>query len=144
MFGDARISMKNELRESGSQQYDLLVLGAFSGDSIPIHLLTEEAFALYWKHLKPNGILAIHITNLYLDLSDVVRQLARRYDKSAIRFTDKGRGALESSNNWVLVTDNPEFLQDPKVLLKQAPWPTDEPKPILWTDNFSNLFGVLW
>jgi len=51
--------------------------------------------------------------------------------------------AFESSNDWVLVTDNPEFLQDPKVLLKQAPWPTDEPKPILWTDNFNNLFGVL-
>lgn len=143
VLGDARISMNNELRESGSQQYDLLVLDAFSGDSIPIHLLTEEAFALYWQHLKPNGILAIHITNLHLDLGDIVRQLARRYDKSAIRFAHDVQVTFESPNDWVLVTDNPEFLQDPEVLLRQLPWPTDKPKPILWTDNFSNLFGVL-
>ncbi len=137
VLGDARFSMNNELRESGSQQYDLLVLDAFSGDSIPIHLLTEEAFALYWKHLKPNGILAVQITNLHLDLSDVVRQLAKRSDKSAIRFRNL-------ASDWVLVTDNPEFLQDPKVSLKQLPWSTDKPKPIFWTDNFSNLFGVLY
>ena len=137
VLGDARISMNNELTESGSRQYDLLVLDAFSGDSIPIHLLTEEAFALYWQHLKPNGILAIQITNLYVDLSDVVRLLASRSDKSAIRFTD-------TASDWVLVTDNPEFLQDPRVALDQEPWPTDEPKPILWTDDFSNLFGVLY
>ena len=135
--------MNKELRESGSQQFDLLILDAFSGDSIPIHLLTEEAFALYWKHLKPHGILAIHITNLHLDLGDVVRQLARRLDKSAIRFTYDGQDTFERFNTWALVTDNPEFLQDPDVLIRQVPWPTDQPKPILWTDDFSNLFGVL-
>ena len=137
VLGDARVSLNNELREFGSQQYDLLVLDAFSGDAIPIHLLTEEAFALYWKHLKPDGILAVQITNIYVDLSDVVRQLARRSDKSAIRFRD-------DSSHWVLVTDNAEFLQDPRVSLKKVPWASDKPKPILWTDNFSNLFEVLY
>src|SRR5690606_33296318 len=73
ILGDARISMERELSEGTSQDFDTLFVDAFSGDSIPIHLLTREAFALYFEHLKPDGVLAIHITNIHLDLADPVR-----------------------------------------------------------------------
>jgi spermidine synthase len=72
--GDARLSLERET----SAPYDVLVADAFSGDAIPVHLLTKEAFALYFQHLKPSGILAIHISNNYLNLAPVVAQLEAR------------------------------------------------------------------
>ena len=68
VLGDARISMQRELDETGSNEFDILVLDAFSGDSIPVHLLTEEAFDLYADNLREGGIIAVHITNLFVDL----------------------------------------------------------------------------
>lgn len=88
ILGDARISLERELSESGSEKFDALFVDAFSGDSIPIHLLTREAFALYFQHLKPDGVLAVHITNLHLDLSDPVRNLAKQFGWSAFRVDD--------------------------------------------------------
>src|SRR5439155_25500299 len=75
VFGDARLSMERQ----PPQQYDLLALDAFSGDAIPVHLLTDEAFRIYRRHLKTNGILAVHVTNRHLDLVPVVRNLGRRF-----------------------------------------------------------------
>ncbi len=74
--GDARLSLARELRESGPNRFDLLVLDAFTGDAIPMHLLTREAFALYDAHLAPDGILAVHVSNLHFDLRPVVRSHA--------------------------------------------------------------------
>ncbi len=68
VLGDARLSMERE----PTQQFDILVIDAFSGDAIPIHLLTREAFRLYWRHLKADGVLAVHISNRYLNLAPVV------------------------------------------------------------------------
>ena len=67
-----------------------MALDAFSGDAIPIHLLTREAFDLYWKHLKSDGILAIHISNAYLDLKPVVNALARERGMRTILIEDDG------------------------------------------------------
>ena len=71
VLGDARISLERELAEGHSQNFDVLVLDTFSSDSIPVHLVTKEAFALYLEHLAPDGIIAAHITNLHLDLQPV-------------------------------------------------------------------------
>ena len=78
-----RISLERELANNTRQQFDVLAVDAFSGDGIPVHLLTREAFALYWEHLRPDGILAFHITNYHFDFSPVIRALAQEVDKEA-------------------------------------------------------------
>ncbi len=144
ILGDGRISLERELRDGGPQQFDVLAVDAFSGDAIPIHLLTEEAFDLYWKHLRPDGILAVHISNLYLDLSSVVRVLARKYEKQAVFISDEANTAPGTDNSdWVLITNNEEFLNCKDIKSCITPWTTAEPKPVLWTDDYSNLLRVI-
>ncbi len=91
----------------------MLVVDAFSGDAIPVHLLTQEAFALYLRHLKPDGILAIHTSNTYLDLNPVVQLLAddARYPARLITNSDDHRKLIDASD-WVLVTRNHDFLSE--------------------------------
>jgi hypothetical protein len=142
VLGDGRMSLERELANHQSQQFDILAVDAFSGDGIPVHLLTREAFALYWEHLSPGGILALHISNRHFNFSPVIRALARELDKQALWIKDVSD--LEKGNDyneWVLVTSNQTFLRDPFVNFRIAPWPT--PEEILWTDDYSNLFQVV-
>ncbi len=81
VLGDARLSLARE----PSQQFDILVIDAFSGDAIPVHLLTREAFRIYWRHLKPDGVLAVHISNRYLNLAPVVMLAAKESGKPVWR-----------------------------------------------------------
>ncbi len=140
-IGDGRVSLAKQLQNEGSQQFDILALDAFSGDAIPKHLLTREAFALYWQHLKADGVLAMHITNRHVDLTDVVRQLAERSGKDAYWITDVG-GNLTDPNDWILVTNNQEVVAAITRLDVISTWP-NLPKPIVWTDDFSNLLEVI-
>jgi hypothetical protein len=142
VLGDGRISLERELADQNRQPFDILAVDAFSGDGIPVHLLTREAFALYWEHLGPDGILALHITNLHFDFSPVIRALARESGKRALWIrdvSDRERG--NNYSDWVLVTSNRMFLNDPFVNFRVAPWTTLE--EILWTDDYSNLFHVV-
>jgi hypothetical protein len=143
VLGDARISMQRELGESGSNNYDVLILDAFSGDSVPVHLLTEEAFDLYAKHLSDGGILAVHITNQYLDLSDIVRTAADRLGMYAIGVEDFGERYYEDVHDWVLIGTNAEFLRSRQLRNHATEWDSDKPQDIFWTDDFSNLFQVI-
>jgi hypothetical protein len=143
VLGDARLSMQRELDEGGSNGFDVLVLDAFSGDAIPVHLLTEEAMALYLKHLEPDGILAIHITNYYVDLSPVVLEAAERFGLSAVWVEDYGERWYEDTNDWVLLTSNTEFLRSPELSAVRTPWPSTATKRVHWTDDFSNLFELI-
>src|SRR5213078_3014628 len=77
VLGDGRLSLERE----PSQQFDVLVMDAFSGDSVPVHLITREAFEIYFRHLKPGGILAVNITNRYLNLEPVMERAANAFDK---------------------------------------------------------------
>ena len=142
VIGDARISLERELLNQGPLRYDILALDAFSGDAIPIHLLTREAFDLYWKHLKSDGILAIHISNAYLDLKPVVKALARESGMRTILIEDDGNYFTEDGNDWVLVTSNKNFLLKESVSSKISPWGPNS-KQVFWTDNYSNLLSVL-
>ena len=81
LLGDARLTLEAQ----PSQQFDLMAIDAFSSDAIPVHLLTREAFALYFRHLKPTGILAVHVSNRYLDLVPVVSRNARDLGQSRLR-----------------------------------------------------------
>ncbi|MCB1202988.1 MAG: fused MFS/spermidine synthase [Verrucomicrobiae bacterium] len=146
VLGDARISMERELAAGESQQFDALFVDAFSGDSIPIHLLTEEAFALYFQHLKPDGVLAVHITNLHLDLADPVRNLAERFGRKAVR-ADHSPDITDYHayySDWVLITKNEAFLANLENDGFPTEWDREETRPILWTDAYSNLFQVAY
>jgi hypothetical protein len=133
--GDARLSLERET----SAPYDVLVADAFSGDAIPVHLLTKEAFALYFQHLKPSGILAIHISNNYLNLAPVVAQLAASSGSIArLVHTPKDDAHLYSQADWVLVTrkKRPEMADVGTVIA-----PREGLR--LWTDDYNNLLQVL-
>jgi len=138
-MGDARLSLTAEPQ----QQFDVLAVDAFSGDAIPVHLLTREAFALYLRHLKPGGILAIHTSNTYLDLAPVVQLLADDAHYPARLVTNDGdlRKLIDASD-WVLVTHNDRFLTnlDATTLRESTEVP---PKLRLWTDDYNNVFQIL-
>jgi SAM-dependent methyltransferase len=143
ILGDARLSLENELK-SGSEQFDVLALDAFSGDAIPVHLLTREAFSLYWKHLKPDGVLAVHVSNRYLQLGPVVALGAEEDHKTArmLNFeTDDRNDKEESDSDWVLVSSRPGFFEQPD--LKPAHKIDPIPNLRMWTDDYSNLYRIL-
>src|SRR5690606_22291560 len=144
VLGDARITLERELYQGQVQQFDALFVDAFSGDSIPIHLLTKEAFSLYFQHLKPDGVLVIHITNLHIDLSDPVRNLAEAFGREAFRVEhNPGYGVYHSYySDWVIVTNNREFISALTESGRISDWDREERRPILWTDQYSNLFEV--
>src|SRR5262249_13407281 len=105
--GDARLSLERE----SDAPFDVLVLDAFSGDAIPVHLLTREAVAMYLRHLSPDGVLAFHVSNNYLDLAPVVEQLAARIRYRAIEVkSHDDRDDMILPAEWVLVTRNASVL----------------------------------
>jgi len=141
VLGDARISLANE----PSQNYDVLVVDAFSGDAIPVHLLTREAIALYRRHLKPDGILAVHVSSQYLSLPPVVLQQAQNAGLQAwlIGTEDhEDQGTEAYASDWVLVSANAAFFKDPAVDAV-----TEEISPLpglrLWTDDYNSLLPLL-
>ncbi|MEM1443522.1 MAG: fused MFS/spermidine synthase [Verrucomicrobiota bacterium] len=145
VLGDARISLENEFRTEGSQDFDLLVVDAFSGDSIPLHLMTYEAFDLYFQHLKPDGILAVHISNLHLDLSDPVRNLAESFDWHPYRidYSPDYDNYHSHYSDWVLISRDSNLRE---VLDSQdyfGEWECEETKPIHWRDDYCNLLNVV-
>jgi predicted O-methyltransferase YrrM len=137
--GDARASLARE----APQHFDVLVVDAFSGDAIPLHLLTTEAVAIYRKHLAPGGILAFHISNRHLDLEPAIYLLAKAAGMQArtVQSLEDGRRG-EFNATWVLVTDNGAFLALPEVAA--ATKPTEERSGLrVWTDDYSTLLALL-
>ena len=144
VLGDARVSLQRELRDGKAGDFDVLVVDAFSSDAIPIHLLTRECFELYHSHLRPDGILAVHVSNRHLALEPMVRRLALEIGREAVLFdTDDDDPLGVDRASWVLVTDNQEFLDGDDVSHAIEPWPDDGPLPAAWTDSFSNILEVL-
>jgi hypothetical protein len=141
VLGDARIQMERELK-AGGRQYDILVLDAFSSDAIPKHLLTKECGELYWSHMREDGLLAVHISNRYLDLLPVVRGLAEDAGKEWRLFVVTEQTESQRASVWVVVTSNRKFL-DAEKTLQRAKLPREGADPLLWTDDFSSLWHVL-
>jgi len=134
-LGDARLVLDAE----APQQFDMLAVDAFSGDSVPVHLLTTEAFAIYFRHLKPNGILAIHISNRYLNLAPVVKQAADNLHRAA--FLSESKSDLQhgiTAASWVLVGPRDRLV--PYADLHEMP-PATGMRP--WTDDYSSLLGIM-
>jgi hypothetical protein len=137
-LGDGRLLLERE----SPQQFDVLAIDAFSGDAVPVHLITREAMALYLKHIKPDGAVAFHVTSRYLNLAPVVKQLADDAGYEAVLIADKSDDIHYSPSNWVIVTRNQVFLSAPDVMQNRV---VIDPIPgmKIWTDDFSNLFQVL-
>ncbi len=142
--GDARLLMQQELDAHGSQRFDAIMVDAFSGDAIPMHLMTREALALYRQHLLPTGVIAFHISNRYLNLAPVVKRLADDAGMQAVRVRFEpvtGNLKLEHDSEYVLLTRNERFLQDPVV--RERGEIIDAGGVTTWTDDHSNLLAAL-
>ncbi|MGI9153601.1 MAG: fused MFS/spermidine synthase, partial [Rubrivivax sp.] len=138
-LGDARLVLERE----APQRLDVLAVDAFSSDSIPVHLITREAMATYRRHVQDGGAIVFHISNRYLELSGVVRQLADSIGWTALRVVDEpNKGSDDYHSDWVVVTRNPALIQS----LRQDAGAQDahaDPRLKPWTDDYNNLFQVL-
>jgi hypothetical protein len=142
--GDARISLEQELAAGEKQNFDVLVLDTFSSDSIPVHLVTKEAFALYLQHLAPNGVIAAHISNRHLNLQPVLWQLAREFGLQMVMIdkpvsTDAGGFPSE----WVLLTHDSSLFEIPAIQSHAVSFNGYNSPIRIWTDDYSNLFQLL-
>jgi len=136
--GDGRLSLEGEPPAG----FDVLVLDAFSSDAIPTHLLTREAFAVYLRHLRsPDGVLAVHVTNRYVDLKPVVRGVAASAGLRAVHVPSFERGVRWSSD-WMLVGRDGGVLDDELVSAASLP-PVEGRGDVVWTDDWSDLVSVL-
>jgi hypothetical protein len=142
--GDGRLSLQRELEDSGPQRFDVLLLDAFSSDSIPTHLLTSEAFDLYLAHLAPDGILAANVTNAYLAPVRVVLNQADRLGLAAVLVHDSGDGWHTVTSSWVLMSRDRSWLDSPALAAHRIPDPVWRRARAIatWTDAYSNLLAI--
>jgi spermidine synthase len=143
VLGDGRLSLDRER----PQQYDLLAIDAFSGDSIPMHLVTREAMKTYLRHLKPDGVIIFQATNRFVDITPVVERLAAEFGLAAAIVVDtpvqtRGLSYWDSYTEQIIVTRNAQLLEAPT--LREAAQPlVARPGFRVWTDDFYNLLQVL-
>ena len=141
VLGDARLSLERELAQGQSQQFDVLLLDAFAGDSVPVHLLTREAFEIYKRHMKPDGIIVVHASNTYLALAPMVERTAQSVGYQTRILSSPPNDPLEATD-YVLVSNNTEFLK----ALPPFPARFDQTKYHrikIWTDQKHNLLEIL-
>jgi spermidine synthase len=162
VHGDARLKLELEK----NNEFDVLCIDAFSGDAVPTHLLTTEAFATYKRHIKPNGVIVCNITNSYLDLWPVIKRLADEHGfKTARIYRPSDRTTLVERSYYAIVTNDEEFLGPvmsaaidrakdvpdaelavapiPQILVKMPANFQKQREIPLWTDRYHNLFQVL-
>jgi spermidine synthase len=145
VLGDGRLSLERE----SPQGYDVLAIDAFSGDSIPMHLLTRQAMESYLKHLKPDGTIVFQATNRFVDISPVVARLAAEFGFTAALVSDQpdvsyssGPRYWDSSTDQIIVTRNKSLLNAPAIR-EAAETLAPQPGFPLWTDDFYNMLQVL-
>jgi SAM-dependent methyltransferase len=141
IMGDARLSMERE----EPQKLDVLALDAFSSDAIPVHLLTKEAMQIYQKHLAPDGVLAVHISNRYLNLEPVVANLAKEFGYSMVTVEDSNTAEewWIYTSTWVLLSKNTPLIE---AITSLSPPESKEQshKPVpLWTDDYASLLPIM-
>jgi SAM-dependent methyltransferase len=141
-LGDARLTLERE----GPRNFDVLAVDAFSSDAIPVHLITREALAVYLKHVKPDGIVAFHVSNRFLDLVPVVARLAKENGAHALLVRDdpdEETDPRRSRTDWVLVSRDPAALKRPAIQERTVVEVEDRPAWRTWTDDYSNLIQIL-
>jgi MFS family permease len=141
-LGDARLSLEREQ----PQGFDVLAVDAFSSDAIPVHLITREALGIFLKHVKPDGIVAFHVSNRFLDLIPVVARIAREQGAHAVLVRDDPEdedNSLRSRTDWVLVSRDEKALQAGNIVEGGGAPAEDRPEWRTWTDDYSNLVQIL-
>jgi hypothetical protein len=142
-LGDARLSMERELKQNQPQRFDVLAIDAFSSDSIPVHLITREAIDVYARQIAPDGIIAVHVSNRFLDLKPVLANIGVATGLAVRNVADAPADeSVASSTDWVLIAKDARVFDNPLLAEKVE---TIEPHPqfSLWTDQFNNLIDVL-
>jgi SAM-dependent methyltransferase len=141
VLGDARLNLERET----PQGFDLLAVDAFSSDAIPIHLITREALAVYLRHMKPDGIVAFHVSNRFLSLVPVVARIAKENGAHAVLISDTGKDDDDdhTTTDWVLVSRDPKALTAPEIEEASPEAAEERPKWRTWTDDYSNLVQIL-
>ena len=140
VIGDARLSLERELAQRAPQKFDVLAIDAFASDSIPVHLITREAIALYMQHLAPGGVLAVHISNRFLDLKPVLANIGRELGLQVRLVADKPPEPA-SMSDWILISATPQPFAASELSEAESVEPV--PGLSLWTDEFNNLLDVL-
>ena len=157
VLGDARLSLEAELAERGGRDFDVLVLDAFTSDSIPIHLLTVEAFRIYAAHLAEGGVLAVHVSNRSFDLAAPVARLGREVGLAAcLVVSEDAPQLLSEAARWVLLSADPARCESVEASIARLPRRSGRAlahavqlvggsvgDTAVWTDDFSNLLGLL-
>jgi len=140
-LGDARLNLEKE----PPQGFDLLAVDAFSSDAIPVHLITREALAVYLRHMKPDGIVAFHVSNRFLNLVPVVARLAKEYGAHVVLVSDKGKDGDDdhTTTDWVLVSRERKALEAPEIEEVSPEAPEEQAGWRTWTDDYSNLVQIL-
>jgi SAM-dependent methyltransferase len=136
VLGDARLSLERE----PPQRFDVLAVDAFSGDSIPVHLITVEAVAEYLRHVKPEGVIAFHVSNRFLDLKPVLLAIAEKHglEYAYLHETAEDGG---TTSDWVILTRDKRFILKPSIVEATEPV-VPRPDWRLWTDDYNNLIQV--
>jgi len=139
VLGDARLSLERQ----SPQQYDVLVLDAFSGDTIPVHLLTREAMEIYLRQIAEDGVIAVHISNRHVNLIPVVIELAEHFDLPSVLIRQAQADRFRSTpSDWMLLTRNQAFLEL-DAIRSASSYPERWPAFPLWTDQYNNLLRIL-
>ncbi|MCP5004583.1 MAG: hypothetical protein GY941_11700 [Planctomycetes bacterium] len=137
--GDARLSLEQE----SQQRFDVLVLDAFNSDSVPVHLLTKEAFEIYINHLKPDGVILVGISTYYLDLEPVIHRIAEHHGFESLCIANDRSSEGIWWANWVVVTRNKYFLNLPVIRLASSKKTTGDIKGRLWTDDYVSIYQAI-
>lgn len=139
LLGDARLTLEGE----PAQGYDVLAIDAFSSDSIPTHLMTYQAMGVYLKNMKPDGVIAFHVTNRFLHLAPVVKRIADEHGLHTVLVADDPENESDLANtDWVLVSRSKAVLENPRIT-ESVEKIGEIPGLRLWTDSFNNLFKIL-
>ena len=143
--GDARISLEKELHQGQIHEFDLLVMDAFSSDSVPIHLITLEAFELYLEHLSPEGVIAVNISNNFIDLKPVIWNIGQELGLGAILNDPpiQEYHPIGARSRWMFLVQDPEILDRPEINANAESLDNYHPEIRLWTDDYSNVFQIL-
>jgi spermidine synthase len=141
VLGDARLSLEHEMIDSANHgTYDLIAVDAFSGDAVPVHLLTRECFDLYLRALAPSGVLAIHISNRHLDLGPPVRGLVAEAGLSAVEVRTANTDGNTLVSDWVLISADAGFLE--RAMGRGGVRLGDQPQ-VVWTDHYNSIVRLL-
>ncbi len=143
LLGDGRIVLERAFKQTGSQQFDVIVLNAFRGAAPPMHLMTREAFKIYLDHLRPEGLLVINFELDTFEMAPLHRGLAKSFGLNAMWFETKVTDGCDEPVSWAVHTRDQAFFDSPEVKRAASTWRDGLDTTLLWTDKSANLMSII-